>query len=587
MAFADNFRRDLAGKVYRISQYTLLDPIIDKDFSTLKMNERFIKMNEAVRTCFEAIADVASRDPSFLPSFFQGTINPVFVKTLKYARKDLFFFVNGFNSNGTPQTFPDSETRVVYSYPEVGDVSTNDYNCLLFKNGKLVPFSQYIIDNTAYGLKAFVRSSFINNNDEITLAVFRVYNKSYSSWRKNFTSTTSVVNEIISIPTYFPNFYNVSYLKLSVRRSGKVYFEQIPPSLWYIVQDDAGKSIRVFCDKLTFNNGDTLLVHDSVSYFEKYVESVRNTTTNVITDPVYEVNGYSVLPIELTQEVASLVNGVMEKMPVGFSSEEDFDVWLDGLKLIPKKHYRVVPFDINKNKPATIVINMDKFPSTTTPTNEQRKGVIYVMKNLPCIKGKTTVISKDSLDPSGLEVMNDYFVPAISNIGEVYSNGLFVDSKNIRSQSKDIFTFSVPQRNDFFFKLNAPFVQTTIDLVEEANKKHTEVDRMITITGGREALVDRLKTSLPTIPTGPYTTFNLLGGTPSDTYKYALQVLPQYYMSYNTSSTNGLVVNPNIPLNSATSEIAGGEIISFNSNITLDREVVLNANETSFQIGVV
>ena len=577
MSFANNFRRDLAGKVNRLSQYSTLDPVADKDFSPSKINERFIKMHDAVKTCFEAIADIASRDSSFLPSFFQGTVNPVYVKTHRYANKAAYYFVNGFNSNGSPTTF--SDTRVVYSFPDLGDVSTQEFNCLLFKNGKLIPENKYILDNTAYGLKAFVVDSYIANNDKVTLAVHRVYNTTYKSWRKEITTNLTSLNEIFDIATYFPTFFSHDYLKLYVRKSGKVYFAPIPESKYTITSDSASGKIRLVASGISLSPGDTVIVGDSSVFFESSIISSYNSTTDVVSNPVYTSYG-SVTSINLIHEIPSLIAGVNEKFPVCSSESRDFDVWLDGIRLLPNVHYFVSQPDPYLDEPAKLFINLDK--STGTLTNSNRQGTLYVMKNLPYIEGKTTIIQKE-LDTKGVELLNNQFLPAISNIGEIYCNGLFEDNTVCRSQNKDIYTFDVSNIKNFFFRVNAPVVQTTIDLVEESKTKYTEVDRMINLTGGNAAAVDRLKAARATITaTANDITKNVVpSGGLTDLYDRYLNSLIPYILTYKLSNTS----TENL-LDSNSEETVLKKTINLDSNIQLNKTLIIDANSTQGSIEV-
>lgn len=471
MPLATNFRRDLAGKVYSLSQYSALQPVADKNFDVAKMNERFIKMNNAVRVCFDAISDLASRDPSFLPSFFQGFVNPVYAKSYTYTNKTAYRLINGFNNNGVPVTFP--EERIVYSYPDIGDITTEDYEYLLFKNGELMDTSLYTIDNSAFGMKAYVKSTAVLNNDTITLAVHRVFNRNYQMWKLVLSAARTSLDEIIDVPTFFPNFYDVRYLRMAIRSSSNAFYDLVDPSKYEIVYDSANQKIRAILSGVTLSQFDTVIIYDCTSYWRT---TVSGTNTS---------GAAAVIPsVPLSQTLPS-----GEKVPVGVSYYRDLDIWLNGRHLIPGKHFVVSPgFQTGATGASQWYIDF----LISVPNGTAYK--LEILKNVPFVNGESIYLVKDSIDPKGVEFVDDNNYPVMTGMGEMYINGRFVEPSKITSAHKNVVVVDgVSETADFFYKMVPPITVSTSGMLADSMSRMTELDKIVQALGGVGELVNRIK----------------------------------------------------------------------------------------------
>ena len=557
MPIAQNFRRDLAGKVYQLSQYALLNPVADKTFDPVKLNERFLKMHEAVATCFDAIADVASRDSTFLPAFFQGFVNPVYVKGQAYPDKLKYKFINGFNSNGTAKTF--AEERIVYSYSDLGDVTTQDYELLLFKNGDLMPFADYDIDNSAYGVKAYVKSSKVANNDRITLAVHRVYNREYSYWRRTFTAAASSLDQIVDV-SEFKNFFDPRYIKLVLKRAGKVHFRPINPANYYVVADSANGKIRIVCTGISFAKDDVLMAVDATSYWE--------------TETSGTVDSSGVIPsVPLSQEIPATVG--TESVAVGFLSHRDFDVWLNGRHLVPGKHF-TVSAGLEESDDSPWRLNF----LIQTPANKTYN--IVVKKNIPVLFDEATYVVKDEVDEKGIEYLPENKFPVLEGIGEMYVNGRFVETNNLVSAHDEVMLVNgIDERQEMFFKLNAPANASTDSILEEHHARNTELDKITALIGGVGELVERLKIQRGTVPLSTRSNIVVtLSGTLIDPVAVVSFDMATYVVRSNAENAGTLTVfdcNSSMPaelweLYSITTD----PIID--CNVFTYRDVVVNCN---------
>lgn len=545
MPIATNFRRDLAGKAYQLSQYTNLNTTTDNRISNggggtydvTKINERFIKMQEAVRVCFDAIADIATRDSAFLPSFFQGFINPVYVKSTKYTDLSRQVFVNGFNSNGVSRTFP--ETRYVYSYPDLGDVTTQDYELKVFKNGILMKpeiysgntvtlSGDYYVDNSAYGLKAYVKASAVTAADTITLVCNRVYNRTYNFYKKVFTANQANFNSFIDIGPYFPNFYDARYLKVFVKRVGEANYTTIQPSLCVIDANPSNGLIRVIVNSTAFNKDDTLLVLDTTAFWEYWGTGNSN------------VNGF-IGSVKLTYNYQS------EEIPVGFLSEKDFDVWFNGRHLIPTRDYILTP-DMNGTKENGWKLDfLFKIPANTSYR-------VDITKNVPYLEGETTLVIKDQLDEKGVEKILNNKYPVMTGIGELYINGKFIDSNNLASGHDNVLIVNnITERQDYFYRINSPANESNNSVLDSHNGSVTEFDKITAIIGGIDEVINRLKANKTTIPLSSSTlTIPSFNGTMIGT-DYLSTLDTADYINTFLPVTNGSAVDVTLAANNTLS----------------------------------
>ena len=545
MPLATNFRRDLAGKVYQLSQFSALQPVADKNFDVAKMNERFIKLHNAVRTCFDAIADIASRDTSFLPSFFQGFVNPVYVKSTAYADKTLYKFINGFNSNGTSKTF--AEERIVYSYPDIGDITTEDYEYMLFKNGELMDSSLYTVDNSAFGIKAYVKSTSVANNDTITLAVHRVFNRTYQMWKSVLSAAATSLDQIIDVPTYFPNFYDVRYLRLAVRSSSNAYYDVIDPSKYSVVYDNANQKIRLVASGLSLAKFDTVILFDCTSYW-------KTTLTGV-------GNGGAIPSVPLTQTITS-----GENVPVGVMFYRDLDVWLNGRHLIPGKHFVVSPsFQGGSSTASQWYIDF----LMTLPSGTGYR--LDIMKNVPYVPGECVYSAKDVLDSKGVEYVDGGNYPVLNGMGEMYINGRFIDPKNISAAHKNVLVVNnVNETKDFFYKMVPPITTTTSNMLSDYMSRVTELDQIVSALGGVGELIARIKLERSDIVDAGKTTIDKsVNGSFIDVSAVVASDIANYVMALAAAASSDYVLDANATVASQFGD-GGWDISILTSDAIID-----------------
>lgn len=481
MSLPINYRRDLAGKVYQLTQYSPLQPIADKNYDIVKLNERLIKINHAVRVCFDAIADLATRDSSFLPSFFQGFVNPVYVKSRTYEDLTNHLFINGFNSNGTPMSF--SESRVVYSYADLGDITNEDYDFVLYKNGEMMQRDDFDVSNTAYGVKAYVKQDKLINNDNVTMAVYRIFNAKYQMYKDTIQAPQTGYNAIVDVNISFPSFYSVEYLQVAVRHVNQPHYEVLDPATCSITFDSANRKLRVFVRGVQLAKFDTVIVYDTTSYFRTRIFGSNHDGARS-----------SIHPVALIQKTDS-----GENVPVAFSNYRDFDIWLNGRHLIPGKHFVVTPgHQLGLDDKINYIEFLIQQPSESSYWVE-------IMKNVPYKDNNTTYLSKDKLDVRGVEFVNTNLFPIMKNMGECFINGRFVNPAKLSTVHRQVLVVdNVDDTTDFFYKFNPPINDATNAMIEEAVLASTDFDKFVNLTGGINNLISVTKNQRDPFPVKAY-----------------------------------------------------------------------------------
>jgi hypothetical protein len=556
-----NFRQDLSNKIQEFSAYNFLIPTADKNYEISEINTRFLNIHHAVRSCYNAIADIASRDSSFLPSFFQDFVNPIYVKTIKYPNKTLHRLINGFNTNGTVLSYP--EERVVYSYTDLGDITNSiSYHYLVFKNGELMDKLDYDVRNSAFGLQTFIKDSKVFNYDEITLAVYRVYNNKYDYWQKNFTSNSSGLTEFIDVNSSFSNFYDAKYIKLAVRKYSEMHYSNIDSSEYDIVYENGSQKVKININpNILFTNGDTLIAYNCTSFWSL---SSKITTSN---------ESIQNLPsIPLIRNIPEINDGAV---PVGLFSDKDLDIWVNGRHLTPGKHFTIATNISNENR---FFIN---FLFESKPNTEYS---IEIIKNIPFIKTETIYIAKDEIDSKGVEFVGNNKYPLFTGMGEMFINGYFIDPKKVSSISKNVLIVDdINETLDFFYKLNFPINTAINSILDVHMNKATELDKIVLITGGSNALIDRIKNERSDISTStnPSIIAHLNGISDISQENMAVSNFSEYL-------TNEILVTENdyfIDGNNEFNEVELGVNLyfgdaNFDSNIYIGTERIFDANES-------
>lgn len=470
MSLNENFRRDLVSKAYELSKHTDIDNIQEKLTNPATFNKRFKKIQESVISVVEAMADLASKDKKYLQTFFQGYVNPIYVKSFKYESKNSYLVSSYFSSNGTPIAF--NEARVFYSYYDYSNLEFNDSYVYMFRNGKLLEPTEYDVYNTAYGLKGFVKSTAVSDNDEITVVI----NKKYNPDIKLFNRTVSATNTSFSFLVPLVNndsigqFYNIKHVILYIKKSSYLNYIRIPKSKYTVAMDVTGNNLNISISNYSLTAGDIILVGNTTSFWN-YTSNITTSTNDCCVHPSIDLKH--------------------NNLPVPFESVYDFDVFYDDLKLIPEIHYSIA-YSTSPLVPDKLVFNFD------VPSNETHK--LKIFKNEPAIENDFLFTYKELLNEKGLEEFDPNFkFPIMPKLGYCYINGKFIDNANLSNRHRSLLEVSnISNRQDFTYSTKIVFNQELEEILDDLKNSPSEMDLVVEYMGLNN-VISNLYSSLPTI----------------------------------------------------------------------------------------
>ena len=551
MSLSDNYRRDLTGKVAELAKIPEIDGKLEKTTDPKTFNLRFKSITTSLRSLFDAVADLASRDKKYLQSFFQGYVNPVYVKSYRYTDKNAYVQSTTFQSNGVPLTFP--ETRIFYDHNGYGVYSEVEGYPIVFKNGKLLSESNYSLYNTAYGLKLFVKSTAVANNDEITLTINKKFNSVIGGW--NYPNTTIKTSLTTTIPISLintGNFYHIKHLKLYIRKDGRTFYSPMADNLYTITDDVSGTSIRLYVNTHLVV-GDRLQILNTTSFWYNSTTFTTGTET-CCTNPT----------IPLVDSVTNL--------PVPFVSTKDFDVFYDDVRLIPDKHFSIIP-SLDSYSPDELVFLFDSLPNTT--------HTVKIYKNEPYYEDDSILINKQTLNVKGLELIPDTKrFPVMPKLGAMFISGRFYDSLNrLNNKHRRVLEVqNVDSLTDFYYLMKIVATQELDELLIQLQSVSSEMDLVIELLG------------FDTVVSNIYSSLDSLAVTNTDTIDSALSISgynPQItswlmfykYIQYQKQYSNAdIIIDNNLEVPGFFTSINGG--LDLNANACSCNDIELNSNLT-------
>jgi hypothetical protein len=472
MAIIQNYRRDISDKVISLSNYSPLQPIRDKNYDVAKLNERFIKLSNAIRIVFESVGDLVSADRSFIPTFLRGYVNPVKNISVKHENISIYRFSSGLDTNGVPITFSDS--RIVYSFPEIFDIAIEEYEFKVFKNGYMANTNDYVLSNTASGVKVFYKEELVEDNDVITLAVDRIYSPKYKLFKYTHTddTPTSTYKVTINVNDYFSYFQNVKYLRVAIRLAGETHYSVLDSSNYYIAYDAYNTLAEITLNNITLHKFDTLIVIDALTYFNKIINAANTTSSPIAPDDV---------------ELTYVDVNTNEKLPIAFSDINEFEVWINGYRLIPEKHFVIKT--VSNTGDADL-----KYLSFLFKVNPNQTYQIYITKNsVYDVKSYTYL---PSVDIKGVQVL-DMGVISYENLGYTFVEGQMLDNKKVLTVHDNvIYLKSNIHDKDFYYYIFIPNNDAVNELLDSFKDSLSEADKVIIATGGINNFINNFKSTL-------------------------------------------------------------------------------------------
>jgi hypothetical protein len=514
MSLNDNYRRDLLKRINELTLYRDIDGVTEKTSDPKVLNTRFRNLTQSMHSIFEAMADIASRDKKYLQTFFQGFVNPVYQKGYSYNLKSGYLTHQYFQSNGVPVSFASDDPRIYFDAGDYGDFKFNDVYEMVYRNGILMDQSQYDLYNTAYGLKLYIKDAFVSNNDQIDLTINKKFNPSITGWNYLFTSSVS------SFTTSFPvndantgQLYHQKHLLLYVKTAGSPFFTKVDPNLYEFVMDMSGTVINLAVEK-AFGNNDRLLALNSTMYWEKRFPTISGTTDCC------------------TLPGSALVTS--DNLPVPFISEWDFDIYLDGRKLIPLTHFRISrSIDCGSYDEVIFLFDIDPLVSKD----------IIIIKNEPAYPEDMVLIKRDNLNVKGLEQYDpNAKFPIMPQLGTTFINGRFFNNTHQSAPHRSLLEISdVPVTNYFLYTMKVVTSSETDSILTELQALPSEMDLVVEYLG-LSSVIANLYADLPDLTLVTEDNLDTVIGVTDWSPNAAWWRMVYFYVQIVTTSSGGELV---------------------------------------------
>ena len=559
----DNFRREYTGQVNILTRIPPLSPIIDDLTKPEPFNKRFKQLSEAIKYAWNAVGDIAIRDKRYLETFLTGYANPFVTQSFKLADPSLRKNVNIYDPNGTPITFP--EDRIAYTLDYTGSVTFTSVFDWVFIDGVLAPKDQYTIINTAYGLRCFIKAQFIKPNTEVTVVLNRIFNttKKYMT-AINVTTPASTFSGLFPVDT-FGTFYDIRYMKVYKENSSGIV--TIPDKNVKFELDVTGNTLRMDISGYPMVAGDKLVVGNCIT------PSVIEKTVDAVT---------------IRERIAlSFMAGL-----AFYKSALDFDVFLDGYKLIPHKHFSVIEDgDSAMTRSSYLVLNCD------VKVNIVKEFKLQIFKNESVgYRDGADIAEQDELDCSFLYVrpVSTSKLPFMTRIGHATTGGRYMPNNGVEALQRSVLKVDRQrnQRKEFTFQSRVVRTTDITAVMDHCQRNLSEFDLALAAVGETQVL-ENYRAANPCVDDE-----NPLDKTIEETFEQWLTWPIQQsqgdisnlddVMKKRTDKTKTLVLDANSP---EALQIQDDLVVFFNSGLVIDancympdyvmtgKNVVLDANE--------
>lgn len=553
-----NFKNDYLTIVQSLADITPINPTIEKLDRPETFNSRFLQLGQGIRHAFNAAGEIAIRDKKYLETFLSGYTNPIVSSTFDINAVNIKPYDNNssFDVNGNLIRFP--EERVMFNISTLAQISTQATYHWLFVNGKYINHSEFTIHNTSYGIKAFIKKSALREGDRITVTLNRKYNVNSMERSSKVvpiprnTSTFSTV-----IPTNeFGSWYHTDYLKVYLKRSGN--YSLIPLDKITAEPDVVSGSVRLTINGYNLLTNDELVVQNSIYYWE-------HIKTNT--------------PMNQWQNEIILKDPETGR-PIPFQADSDFDIFLDGVKLIPLKDYGVV----EKGTPDGFPV-LKFFTRPSNPASTSERFNLYIYKNEATRKEYSDYVYEETLsnDYNLIQKDEDALVPFMGRLGYTYAGGKLIPHSDLEVLERTTMYLgdNNKSKSDVFHQTKIVYTYDIKDIVEYARNETNDFDRLVNLIG-RDKYLEYLMENATIKPIGDdadLTTnvgllrpkFNSIGNSNAENDSENLEA----YMNIRTGMPSGLVVDTN-------EEVSGHvELKSyFEGDLVLDANVFKSSPET-------
>ena len=460
----NNFRREYQGQVNTLTRIPPINPVLEDLTKPETFNKRFKQVSEAQRHVFNAMGDIAIRDKRYLETFLTGYANPFVTQSFKYEYPDMRKNVNIYDLNGNPIKFP--EDRIAYTIDNTGTVNFTSVHDWVFIDGVLAPKDAYTIVNTAYGLRCFIKATFIKSNTEVTVVLNRLFNTTgVNSTTINLTKDATTFSALFPVEK-FGTFYDVRYLKALVKTATNQH-RTIPNRNINFELDLTGNTVRMDIVDYPLVNGETIVVLNCI------VPSLTERTITTSSSSSWDTRFLLVTDKDRA-----------------YKSALDFDVFLDGYKLIPHKHFSVIEDgDTITANTSYLVLNCNR---KSTQTNHKEFKVQIFKNESVAYNDGADIAYTEKLDCSGLFVrpVETSKLPFMTRIGHCTIGGRYTPNKDVQTLQRSVIALnrSRNEYKDFAFQTRVVRTTDITAIMDHSQRNLSEFDLALQAVGEQHVL---------------------------------------------------------------------------------------------------
>jgi len=436
----------------------LVSPIaIDTDINAIELNRRFSIMNANFTNLSTAFFNASLTNPSFYETFMKQFSEIAFYKSMDVTNKAAFTYDVLLDTNGN--ALPFAEGGIVFPINEFGNIDNARYEILVFVKGRLLKSSDFLKRELSGGVNIYIRGSLVNSGDSVAAIVLKTPNR----LRNGNTGDCIVENLTVVLSNGIPCIVLEDTLRYGIA------FD-IAENLLLLNSDSTpiAKTSYTVEPTQTPNRflvkfigtalvaGNTVFAGNNTTYYSFEQDLV---TTSITTDYVFPV-----------------INGAV---PVMASSADDFQVWVDGFRLVP-------------NDTFAYTVSASLTPRITIPTLPIGNHTIRIVKNMPFNAfnyGTYTRAMVGTDSAKGIyDTPNAAALPIrmVDNLGVVYTNGQLVTANTgISIIGDDIGIHFKELRNtsNFFFDVRFVSSKPLTDVLVALKNEKSSFRKLYEVTG--------------------------------------------------------------------------------------------------------
>ena len=457
-----NFREHFTRLAYAQSQVKDI-PLTGEDLNNPDtFNQRFTQLGLSIRHVVEATAELASTDSKYLSVMLTGYANPLVSETVPYNESFAPADFPSYDVNGLPLTVPFSAR--MFSLGSAALLSSVEYFPQVFVDGVLVSETSYRLFNTATGLKCFVNTNVLNTTSKVSIVINRIFDKSNKYVDILRASATSAVQSITLTVTkaVLGEFYHTDYVQVYIKSADHKYRHLKANQI--TVSNKSDTQLSVLIKNTAIAVGETVHIVSALT-FHKALTTRSSTSEN---------GGY----IDLT-----IPSNDGKGRPLPFGSITDFDLFFNGAKLIPEKHFTLEEVTGVSNYTHRLKMS---FNHTTTSGYS-----VQLFKNEASMSERDGVYSvSEELNDKGIFVNTNEKSAILPRLSFTFVSGNFVPNEDVEAIDSAVGVVHYKAKEDFQHYSRIVRTEALDGVIDGLGKSDAD---MISTWLGKGAILEILK----------------------------------------------------------------------------------------------